>query len=267
MPARATVCTSSPQVRTPPARSKRSARILAAGEMAARVAVSDAGAWRSRTMRLRASARCRAWRSAPRFTGGAGDRYECARAGNRAGASGARQAQATVRAQLDALGPLCGGPAAAIASAHVGLLDDDDTERRRPAEIERGRSAARHGTLQRSKPRQLACDRTIRCSVERIADLDESPLATDCGFARRQRRAGIDLRRETILIADDLLPSELMSLPRERHRRAGDEEAGATSHVAIIAASFGVPTLVAMGPDSHAFPEGAGSCSTRRSAC
>src|SRR3546814_14537754 len=50
-----------------------------------------------------------------------------------------------------------------------------------------------------------------------------------------------------ILVADDLLPSQLMALDT---RPAGIALArgGATSHVAIIAAGMGVPMAIGLGP-------------------
>ena len=66
-----------------------------------------------------------------------------------------------------------------------------------------------------------------------------------------------ELPEEAILIADELLPSELMSLPRERLSGLATSGGGATSHMALIAASFGIPTLVAMGPELSCVAEGA----------
>jgi phosphocarrier protein FPr/phosphocarrier protein len=66
----------------------------------------------------------------------------------------------------------------------------------------------------------------------------------------------VKLRDGTILIADELLPSELMSLPREQLAGLAMAGGGATSHVALIAASFGIPTLVAMGPELARVSEG-----------
>jgi phosphocarrier protein FPr/phosphocarrier protein len=52
-----------------------------------------------------------------------------------------------------------------------------------------------------------------------------------------------------VLIAEDLLPSQLLSLDRSRLAGIAVERGGATSHMAIIAGSFGLPTLVAIGAD------------------
>jgi len=47
-----------------------------------------------------------------------------------------------------------------------------------------------------------------------------------------------------------------MSLPRESVSGLATSGGGATSHMALIAASFGIPTLVAMGPELSDVPEG-----------
>ena len=51
-----------------------------------------------------------------------------------------------------------------------------------------------------------------------------------------------------VLLAEELLPSEILSLDRQKIRAIAVEGGGATSHMAIIAGSIGVPTLVAVGP-------------------
>ena len=66
----------------------------------------------------------------------------------------------------------------------------------------------------------------------------------------------MDIQEGTVLIADELLPSELLSLPRDRIAGLATAGGGPTSHMAIIAASFGIPTLVAMGPELSRVHEG-----------
>jgi phosphocarrier protein FPr/phosphocarrier protein len=58
-----------------------------------------------------------------------------------------------------------------------------------------------------------------------------------------------ELPHNAVLIARDLLPSELLSLDRSRLAAIAVQRGGATSHMAIIAGSFGLPTLVAIGAD------------------
>ncbi|MDB5676089.1 MAG: ptsP, partial [Sphingomonas bacterium] len=53
----------------------------------------------------------------------------------------------------------------------------------------------------------------------------------------------------SILIADDLLPSQLMALADAGLAGIATGKSGPTSHVAIIAAGLGLPMLVSLGPD------------------
>jgi phosphoenolpyruvate-protein phosphotransferase len=55
------------------------------------------------------------------------------------------------------------------------------------------------------------------------------------------------LESQTILVADDLTPSQLAGLQRDRLAGVITACGGATSHVAILARSYGIPALVAAG--------------------
>jgi multiphosphoryl transfer protein len=83
---------------------------------------------------------------------------------------------------------------------------------------------------------------------ERTADLRDVCAQLVAAIHGAERTAPSDLPDNAILVADDLLPSELLSLDRARLAGIAIGGGGPTSHVAIIAASFGVPTLVAIGP-------------------
>ncbi|MDR1867957.1 MAG: phosphoenolpyruvate--protein phosphotransferase [Treponema sp.] len=52
------------------------------------------------------------------------------------------------------------------------------------------------------------------------------------------------LEHEVILIVHDLLPSELLSLDRTKIKGIATDVGGRTSHMAIMAAAFGIPTVV-----------------------
>ncbi len=66
-----------------------------------------------------------------------------------------------------------------------------------------------------------------------------------------------DLPERAILLAHDLLPSQLVALDASRLAGICVSTGGPTSHVAILAAAMDVPTLVAMGPAILAIKEGA----------
>ena len=66
-----------------------------------------------------------------------------------------------------------------------------------------------------------------------------------------------DLPEDAILIADDLLPSELMALNMASLRGIALAGGGPTSHVAIIVAAHAIPMVVALGTDGLQFGDGA----------
>jgi phosphocarrier protein FPr/phosphocarrier protein len=161
-----------------------------------------------------------------------------------------------VRARLEAFAA-GGGAAGGIARAHVGLLEDEELNSAANAEIDRGTSAARAWQLATAKAAEALRTADNPRLRERIADLDDVSGQVVAVLSGEGTRPAADLPEETILIADELLPSELMSLPRERVVGLATAGGGPTSHMAIIAASFGIPTLVAMGPALSRVPDGA----------
>ena len=60
---------------------------------------------------------------------------------------------------------------------------------------------------------------------------------------------------EAIVVAPDLLPSEFLSLDRARLAGICTAGGGPTSHVAILAASAGIPMIVAAGPEVQNFDQ------------
>lgn len=162
----------------------------------------------------------------------------------------------TVRARLLGLAESVCGPAADIARAHVGLLDDENLNAAAQAEITRGRSAGKAWQLASSQIAEGFRSSGSALLKERIPDLDD--IARQVVAAMNGDQPGaVSFGENSILLADELLPSELLSLPRDRVVGLATSGGGPTSHMAIIAASFGIPALVAMGPRLREVPEGA----------
>ena len=166
-------------------------------------------------------------------------------------------ARAQVRARLEAFGATAGGPAGGIARAHIGLLEDEELNAAADAEVERGRSAARAwqaATAAAADALRSADNPLLR---ERIADLEDIAAQMTAALLGEAASVQVELPDNSVVLADELLPSELMSLPPARVVGLATAGGGPTSHMAIIAASFGIPTLVAMGPEVSRVPEGA----------
>lgn len=166
-----------------------------------------------------------------------------------------KDACAAVRARLEATAQM-EGPAGAIARAHVGLLEDEELNAAAQAEIERGRSAGKAWQIATAAAAEALRSADNPLLRERVADLDDIAAQITAVLAGDARSDPVQLPEETVLLADELLPSELLALPRDRIAGLATAGGGATSHMALIAASFGIPTMVAMGPEITRVREG-----------
>ena len=90
--------------------------------------------------------------------------------------------------------------------------------------------------------------------VDDLLDLESQVLLTLNGEAPIVVR---NLPERAILLAEDLKPSQLVSLDATRLAGICLAAGGPTSHVAILAAAMGIPALVALGPAVLDIAEGA----------
>jgi len=86
-------------------------------------------------------------------------------------------------------------------------------------------------------------DPRIAERVDDLIDLERQVLLALSGVPE----PAIDLPDAAILIADDLLPSQLMAVMAGRLAGIATARGGPTSHVAILAAALGLPAVVALG--------------------
>jgi phosphoenolpyruvate-protein phosphotransferase len=89
--------------------------------------------------------------------------------------------------------------------------------------------------------------------IDDLLDLESQVLLTLNGEAPIVVR---NLPERAILIAEDLKPSQLVSLDATRLSGICLAAGGPTSHVAILAAAMGIPALVALGPSILDVTEG-----------
>jgi len=171
------------------------------------------------------------------------------------------RARAGVRTRLErrASGAAEGAGARAageIAAAHLELLDDPELIAAARLEIARGRSA---GAAWRAAVRAAAttlqglADPRLRERADDLLDLETQVLAALSGVPHG---ATPELPEHSILIARELLPSQLVSLDARRIAGLAMAAGGATSHVAIIAAAMQIPALVALGSKVLAVRDG-----------
>ncbi len=133
-----------------------------------------------------------------------------------------------------------------IMAAHLALLDDPDLNAQADALITAGQSAG------------YAWSRPLDAQADALRRLDDPRLrarAADLVDLKRQVLRALsddlepaqDLPVDAILLADDLLPSELMAL-KGRILGLCTAGGGPTAHVAIIAAALNIPMVAAAGP-------------------
>jgi phosphoenolpyruvate-protein phosphotransferase len=169
-------------------------------------------------------------------------------------ASDPRRESAALRAAIDAvrlnIEALIGaqrGEQRSILVAHAELIQDPELHERAEDWIAQGHSAAYgwHQAIAASSAALSAlADPHIR---ERIADLRDLELQVLRVLDGQSPSAGTALPENAILLADELLPSQLIALDRARIAGICTARGGPTSHVAIIAAALGIPALVAAG--------------------
>jgi phosphocarrier protein FPr len=159
---------------------------------------------------------------------------------------------AALRAQLHAKAD----PAkAAIFAAHEELVSDPDLLEIAESAIAKGKSAA------------FAWKKAVTTHADRLAGLRNQLLAQrandlrDVGQRVLSVLTGVDIRQpqyrpNSVLIAEDLTPSDTAALDRSRVVGFCTTRGGATSHVAILARSLGLPALAGIEPAALDVPNG-----------
>ncbi|MFL6605172.1 MAG: phosphoenolpyruvate--protein phosphotransferase [Steroidobacteraceae bacterium] len=157
------------------------------------------------------------------------------------------RARESVRADLERTVSSGNGAAREIAEAHLGLMEDPDLVEGAHRLIESGKSAghAWRAVLREGIEALRALnDPRMAERADDLLDLESRVLSALSGHTS----AGPALPAQAILIANELLPSQLVALDSTKLAGICLAAGGATSHVSIIAAAMDIPTLVATGP-------------------
>ncbi|EKU99272.1 phosphotransferase system HPr (HPr) family protein [Leptolyngbya sp. PCC 7375] len=136
---------------------------------------------------------------------------------------------------------------AAIFAAHQEILDDPELMDIATSAINKGKSAS------------FAWQQTYTNQANKLAQLKNELLAErandirDVGMRVLRILTGIEATEikyphNTILLAEDLTPSDMATLDRERVVGFCTLAGGATSHVAILARSMGIPAIAGVEP-------------------
>ena len=171
------------------------------------------------------------------------------------------QARANVRARLTRVAAAGGAARNAarneIIGAHLEFLDDPQINEEAHALIAVGKSAgyAWRTAVRRSiAALQALEDAHLRERADDLLDVESHVLLALAGEAQPLH---IPLPEHTVLIAAELLPSELTALDRRRLAAICLGGGGATSHVAILAAAMEIPMLVGLGAAIREIADGA----------
>jgi phosphocarrier protein FPr len=144
---------------------------------------------------------------------------------------------------------------AAIFAAHEELLVDPDLLEIAESGMAKGKSAA------------FAWKKAITTHADRLAGLRNQLLAQrandlrDVGLRVLSILTGAEIRQpdcqpNSVLIAEDLTPSDTAAFDRTRVMGFCTTRGGATSHVAILARSLGIPALAGIEPAALELPNG-----------
>ncbi len=166
------------------------------------------------------------------------------------------RARGVVRARLEQIAASAQGTAREVIAAHLEFLDDWELVAAARRAISRGKSAGfawRRAVRDSADTLRALGDPRMSERVDDLLDLESQVLLTLNGEAPIVVR---NLPERAILIAEDLKPSQLVSLDATRLAGICLAAGGPTSHVAILAAAMGIPALVALGPSVLDVAEG-----------
>jgi phosphocarrier protein FPr len=148
-----------------------------------------------------------------------------------------------------------GAAEAAIFTAHRELLTDPDLVREAIATLLRGHGPAwawRHALEARVERLKALSDPLLAARALDLQDVGERVLAALLGVERQR----LQLDRPSILVAEDLTPSDTLRLDMRFVAGLAVSGGGPTSHTAILARTLGLPAVVAAGAALLAAPAG-----------
>lgn len=150
------------------------------------------------------------------------------------------------------------GTHGAIAAAHRELLDDPGLIETAEADIAAGRSAEWAWNAACVSQAELLASLPDARMAERAADMRDIAAQVLAALAGQSGISGLSaLPAGSIVLADEILPSEMAGLAVGHIAALLMRDGGPTSHAAIIAAGLGIPTVVALGADADRVPDGA----------
>ena len=143
-----------------------------------------------------------------------------------------------------------------IMAAQIELLEDPALASAAEAAILGGKSAGFAWRQAVARARGAFAGSGDPRIAERVADLRDIEEQVLYALAGAEAGEGPDLPRDTILLADELLPSQVARLDPDRIAGLCCAAGGPTSHASLMAAARGIPALVGLGPALRAIEDG-----------
>jgi phosphoenolpyruvate-protein phosphotransferase len=157
------------------------------------------------------------------------------------------RALSNVRLRLRRVAATGGATRREIIEAHLEFLADPSLQEAAHGLIAAGKGAGfawRSAVRQSISALEALDDARMRERADDLLDVEAHVLLALAGEARPMI---MPLPEHAVLLADDLLPSEITALDRQRLAAICLGAGGTTSHVAILAAAMEVPMLVGIG--------------------
>ncbi|KAA1009802.1 phosphoenolpyruvate--protein phosphotransferase [Paraburkholderia panacisoli] len=160
------------------------------------------------------------------------------------------------RQQIEAVKAKLTDPSKAqILDAHLELLEDPDLSDLAIGAISEGKSAGfawRAAVETQARSLDALDNPLLRERAGDIRDVGRRMLALLAGV----KQAQIEVPADSILIAEELSPSDTASLDRSKVVGFCTTTGGATSHVAILARSLGIPAICGIDEEALQLPDG-----------
>ncbi len=166
------------------------------------------------------------------------------------------RALSNVRLRLQRVAATGGTTRREIIEAHLEFLGDPSLQEAAHGLIAAGKGAGfawRSAVRQSISALEALGDARMRERADDLLDVEAHVLLALAGEARPMI---MPLPEHAVLLADDLLPSEITALDRQRLAAICLGAGGTTSHVAILAAAMEVPMLVGIGADLREITDG-----------
>ncbi len=166
------------------------------------------------------------------------------------------RALGNVRLRLQRVAATGGTTRREIIEAHLEFLGDPSLQEAAHGLIAAGKGAGfawRSAVRQSISALEALDDARMRERADDLLDVEAHVLLALAGEARPMI---MPLPEHAVLLADDLLPSEITALDRQRLAAICLGAGGTTSHVAILAAAMEVPMLVGIGANLRDITDG-----------